>query len=140
MNLTITQTNNYDNQTQRHIFLRAIVCRDVLTDLIIGLSSILYFDLLPFLQSHMSRHTSCEMCAINPLQPEFKSPVAQISAVTDLASLKVNEIQRIPNPCKINIPNNLTDTDFINDITDPSTTSNVQCCCRRDILSYSVTS
>ena len=31
MNLTITLTNN--DETQRHIFLRAIVCRDVLTDL-----------------------------------------------------------------------------------------------------------
>ena len=121
MNLTITLTNNEtyfcSNQTQRHIFLRATVCRDVLTDLTIGLPSILYFDLLPFRQTHMPCHTSCEMCAINPLQPEFKSPVTQISSVTDLALLNVNELQRIPNPCRINVPNNLTD--FINDIIPP---------------------
>ena len=63
MNLTITPTNYDNNQTQRHIFLLAIGCRDVLTDLIIGLPSIFYFDLLSLLQSHMSRHTSCEVCA-----------------------------------------------------------------------------
>ena len=42
MNLTITLTNNDENRTQRHIFLRAIVCKDIVTDLIIGLPSILY--------------------------------------------------------------------------------------------------
>ena len=66
----------------------------------------------------MSRHTSCEMCAI---QPEFNSPVAQICAITDLTLLNVNEPQRIPNPRKINTPSHLTDTDFDNDIRPPLT-------------------
>ena len=50
MNLTIMLTNNDEDQTLRHIFLRAIVCRDVVTDSIfdIDLPSIMYFDLLPF--------------------------------------------------------------------------------------------
>ena len=91
----------------------------MLTDLIIGLPSILYFDLLPYLQSHMSRNTLCEMCAINPLPPEFKSPVAQISAVTDLTILNVNAPQRISNPCKINVPCDITEPDLREDIIPP---------------------
>ena len=59
------------------------------------------------------------MCAINPLPPEFKSSIAHISAVTDLTILNVNEPQRIPNPCKINVQCALTDPDFSNDIIPP---------------------
>ena len=59
------------------------------------------------------------MCAINPLPPDFKSPVAQISTVTDLTILNVNEPQRIPNPWKINVQCAITDPDFSNDIITP---------------------
>jgi hypothetical protein len=59
------------------------------------------------------------MCAINPLPPDFKSPVAQISAVTDLTILNVNEPQRISNLCKISVQYALTDSDFSNDIITP---------------------
>ena len=104
MNLNITPTNIDEDQTQRHIFLRAIVCRGIVTDfLIIVLPSILYFDLLLFLQSHMSRQ-------VQPLNPEFNSPVAQIGA-KDFTFLNVNEPQCIPHPCKIYIPSNVTDMD-----------------------------
>ena len=119
MNMTLALTNHDDNQTQRHIFLRAIVCRDVLTDLIIGLPSILYFDLLPYLQSYNSRTTLCEMCAIDQPTIRFDSPVAQTSALTDLNILNVNEPQRIPNPCKINVTCDVTESDLCNDIIPP---------------------
>ena len=77
--------------------------RSAIADLTSGLPSILYFDLLSYFQSQMSRHTYCEMCAVQPPHPEFKSPVAQIGA-NDFAFLNVNEPQRIPHPCTINIP------------------------------------
>ena len=119
------------------------------SNLIIGLPYIFYCDLLPFFQSHMSRHTSCEMCAVQPLYLEFNSPVAQICTVTDLTLLNVNEPQRFPNPCKIYIPSILTDTDFDNDIRPPLAQQHltygeigicVRCRGRRAILPYSVTS
>ena len=67
----------------------------------------------------MSRSTLCEMCAINPLPPDFKSPVAQISAVTDLTILHVNAPQRIPNPFKINVQCAITEPDLCNDMIPP---------------------
>jgi len=54
----------------------------------------------------------CEVCTVNPLHPEYNCPVAQISAVTDLSLLNVNEPQRIPKLCKINVPSHVTDKDF----------------------------
>ena len=63
----------------------------------------------------MSRHASCEMCALNPHQPEFKSPVTQIAAVPyHLAFAKRQRTATYP--CKINVSNNLMNSDFINDI------------------------
>ena len=59
----------------------------------------------------MSRDTPCEMCAIDLPTLQFNSPVAQISAITDLTMLNVNEPQRIPNPCKINVPFDITEPD-----------------------------
>ena len=59
------------------------------------------------------------MCAINPLPPDFKSPVAQISVVTDLTILNIKAPQRIPNPCTINVPCDITEPDLRNDIIPP---------------------
>jgi len=52
LNLTITLTNNDEDQTQRHVFLRAI---DVVTDLIIGLPSVDLSSI--FSKSHVSPYS-----------------------------------------------------------------------------------
>ena len=87
------------------------MCRDVITYLIIGLPSILYFDLLPFLQLHLSCQLCCEVFPVDS-QPGCSSPVAQISVETDLSLLNVNKPQRIPNLLKINVPSHATDEEF----------------------------
>ena len=48
----------------RQICLRALVCNDVTTDLIIGLPSIQFFNLLPILQSYLDTRVCCEICPI----------------------------------------------------------------------------
>ena len=59
------------------------------------------------------------MCAIDQPTIRFDSPVAQTSALTDLNILNVNEPQRIPNPCKINVTCDVTESDLCNDIIPP---------------------
>ena len=44
----------------RHIFVDSIVCKDVTSDLIIGLPSIKYFNLLPILQHHIDSQHCCQ--------------------------------------------------------------------------------
>ena len=48
----------------KQINLRALVCSDVTTDLIIGLPSIQFFNLLPILQSNLNTRVWCEICPI----------------------------------------------------------------------------
>ena len=55
-----------DMADAKHVFVRAIVCKDVSIDLIIGLPSIQYFDLLPVLQSHLHSIRCCESYAQYP--------------------------------------------------------------------------
>ena len=45
----------------RHIFVDSIVSKDVTSDLIIGLPSIKYFDLLPILQHHIDSQHCCQL-------------------------------------------------------------------------------
>ena len=66
----------------------------------------------------MSRQTYCEMRSVQPLHPKLNSPVAQIVAKY-FAFLNVNEPQRIPHPCTINIPSNVTDITYTNDFKPP---------------------
>ena len=70
----------------KHVFLRAIVYKDVSMDLIIVLPSIKYFDLLPILHSHISTKPCCEICEV--LGSVFKaiSPVAHFLTTDELSS------------------------------------------------------
>jgi len=76
MNLTVTFQANNDMADAKHVFLRAIVCKDVSIDLIIGLPSIQYFDLIPILQSHLKSICCCEICSVLRTVPPNISPVA----------------------------------------------------------------
>ena len=49
----------------RQIILRAIVCRDEKIDLIIGLPSILHYNLLPLLTTHININKCCKICTNN---------------------------------------------------------------------------
>ena len=55
MNLTITFPGGQD-LPDKHLFLRAILSGDVSLDLIIGLPSIKFYDLLPILNTHIKQH------------------------------------------------------------------------------------
>ena len=87
----------------------------------------------------MSSHTSCEMCAVQPLHPEFKCPVAQIGA-KDFAFLNVNEPQRIPHPCTINIPSNVIDTTYTNNFSPPIVQQYLTFVVEDEVLSYHIQS
>ena len=73
MNVTVTLKNNEDEESVRHIFLRTIVCREVKIDLIIGLPSILFYNLLPLVTTHTAKNTCCEICmtdtSVNSIVP-----------------------------------------------------------------------
>ena len=71
----------------KHVFLRAIVCRDVTIDLIIGLPSIKYFDLLPILTSHLSTTPCCEVCEVLRSVPPIITPVAHLLTSTQRSQL-----------------------------------------------------
>ena len=86
----------------------------------------------------MSRHTYCEMCALQPLHPEFKSPVAQIGA-KDFAFLNVNDIG-IPHPCTIFTISNVTDTDYTNDFSPPIAPQHLTYRVEDEVLFYHIQS
>ena len=88
----------------------------------------------------MSRHTSCEMCAVKPPHLESKSPVAQIGAAKDLTLLNVNEPQRIPHPCKITILSNVTATDCSNDFRPPLAPQHLTYGVEAEVLLYHIQS
>jgi len=62
MNLTIAFPRGQD-LLDKHLFLRAIVSRDISLDLIIGLPSIKFYDLLPILNTHIKTLDCCEICS-----------------------------------------------------------------------------
>ena len=45
-----------------HVWLRALVCGDAKLDLIIGLPSIQFYDLLQLLNTHLATTICCEIC------------------------------------------------------------------------------
>ena len=49
---------------RRQICLRDLVCNDVTTDLMIGLPSTKFFDLLPILREHLDSIVCCEICSV----------------------------------------------------------------------------
>ena len=66
MNVTVTLTSNDDEGSVKHSCLRAIVCLwEVKIDLIIGLPSILFYNLLPLLKAHIAKTTRFESCMTN---------------------------------------------------------------------------
>jgi len=75
MNLTITFPGGQD-LPDKHLFLRAIVSRDVSLDLIIGLPSIKFYDLLPILNTHIKTLDCCEICSTFKTISPSTSPVA----------------------------------------------------------------
>jgi hypothetical protein len=71
----------------KHVFQRAIVCKDVSIDLIIGLPSIQYFDLIPILQSHLKSIRCCEICSVLRTVHQNISPVAVLFTNDDRQQL-----------------------------------------------------
>jgi len=64
MTLMVALPLNAPPSHYRHVWLRVLVCRDVTSDLIIGLLSIQFYDLLPLLNTHPATSVCCEICAI----------------------------------------------------------------------------
>ena len=62
MDVTISLTSN-TLELLRQICLRALVCNDVTTDLIIGLHSIKFLNILRILKAHLDTMTWCKICA-----------------------------------------------------------------------------
>jgi len=62
--LMVALSINTPPSQYRHIWLRAIICRDIKSDLIIGLPSIQFYDLMPILNTHLATKICCEICAI----------------------------------------------------------------------------
>jgi hypothetical protein len=97
MNLTITFETPQDTTPQRHVSLRAIVCKDITLDLIIGVVSIKHYNLLPLLAAHMDSVQCCEMCSVNNT-----SATPDLVAVTfsgnDLDILRHDPPIHIPSP------------------------------------------
>jgi hypothetical protein len=60
---TVTFGAHGGNNMDIHICIRAIICKDITSDLIIGLPSIKFYNLLPILQNHLSTLTCCEICS-----------------------------------------------------------------------------
>jgi len=89
MNVTVTLMNNDDDGSVKHICLRAIVCREVKIDLIIGLPFILFYNFLPLLISHIAKTTCCEIYMTNTNDNGTVS-VAHIMNETDRDLLHFN--------------------------------------------------
>ena len=64
MNVNISLTSS-KLEARKDMCLRVLVCKDVTTDLIIGLPSIKHFNLLPILNDHISTIPCCEICSNN---------------------------------------------------------------------------
>jgi hypothetical protein len=62
MNVTVSLTSRILG-ARKQMCLRVLVCKDVTTDLIIGLPSIKHFDLLPILNDHITTIPCCEICS-----------------------------------------------------------------------------
>ena len=62
MNVTVSLTSRVLG-ARKQMCLRVLVCKDVTTDLIIGLPSIKHFDLLPILNDHITTIPCCEICS-----------------------------------------------------------------------------
>ena len=92
MNLTISFTTGHDMDA-KPVFLRAIVCKNVTIDLIIGLPSIKYFDLLSMLTSHISNTSYCEICEVLRSVPPIISPVAHLLINSQRFQLSCNRHQ-----------------------------------------------
>ena len=64
MTLLVSLPINTHPSQYRHVWLRAIVCRDVKSDVIIGSPSIQFYDLMPILNTDLKTKVCCEICAI----------------------------------------------------------------------------
>jgi len=113
MNVTVTLKNSEEEESLRHICLRAIVCREVKVDLIIGLPSILFNILLPLLTTHIAKNTCCEICMTNKNDNSIV-PVAHILHESDKNLLNVKYNTHTATPV-INANPGLTEWDFISD-------------------------
>ena len=60
MNVTVSLTSRVLG-ARKQMCLRVLVCKDVTTDLIIGLPSIKHFDLLPILNDHITTIPCCKI-------------------------------------------------------------------------------
>ena len=89
MNVTVTFKVLGAEETDKHICLRAIVCKDVTIDLIIGLPSILYYNLLPLLETRTRSRSCCEIFHEHT-KPSIHLPVAHIYHDTDRLLLNAN--------------------------------------------------
>ena len=117
MNMTVTLKNNEDEESVRHICLRAIVCREVKFDLIIGLPSILFYNLLPLLTNHIAKNACCEIYMTNTSVNSIV-PVAHILYESDKHLLNVNYNTHTTTP-GIHANPGLIEGDFISDFRQP---------------------
>ena len=79
MDVTISLTSN-TLRLSRQILLRALVSNDVTTELIIGLPSINYFNLLPIFKAHFDTMTCCEICSTTESATEGRRQATQDDA------------------------------------------------------------
>ena len=79
----------------RHIFVDSIVSKDVTSDLIIGLPSIKYFNLLPILQHHLDSQQCCQLCSH---AGTHLLPVQQTSMVATILSHTYDNDHDADNP------------------------------------------
>ena len=80
----------------KHVFLRAIICKDVTIDLNIGLPSIKHFDLLPILTSHISNTPCCEICDVLRSVATVISPVAEPTISASTSTLRTTTHSNYP--------------------------------------------
>jgi hypothetical protein len=111
MNVKVTFRVLGAEETDKQICLRAIVCKDVTIDLIIGLASILYYNLLPLLETHTRSRACCEICH-EQNTTGIQLPVAHIYHDTDRLLLNANNHRDGPTP-GLNAHHLTTERDFI---------------------------